>query len=122
MKSQYYSINGKEYHFKNLVIGQYRQLAELEFEVSEDIDNKELFKTLISKLSSSKIMAIVLAPVNFHISEKEIDKLENEIEFEFTPEQLEIMVNDFFAFCPLEKLLEDMMRVAKSGQRLRPLI
>lgn len=122
MKSQFYSIKKNEYTFKPLVIGQYRQLAEMNFEISDDMSNRDLFKVFITKLNSSRIMAIVLHPKSFHICEKDTEQLELDIESELTPSDLENMVNDFFVFCPLEKILEDMLKIAKTSRKLRPLI
>ena len=119
MKSQYYSINGKEYKFDKMVLGQYRQLMEIKVDVDmEDIN----IKNLISKIPCSRILAICLKPVKDSLMNKDIDKLEQEIDFTFTPTELEEIVSDFFVHCPVDAIIQDMIAIGKSNQLLKQVI
>jgi len=118
MKSQYFLINKKKYKFGKLVVGQYRQLVELDVEVPTETEDMKLISSLIKNVPVSRILAIALKPVEYSIMEKDIEQLEQEIEFNFTPNEIEEMVTDFFVVCPLEEIINDLVTTAKVSQQL----
>lgn len=117
MKSASYLINGNNYCFKPLVIGQIKQLIGVEVKDLPDNDD-DMFNYLLKEVSTSKILAVILHPKDFSIMEKDTETLESEIDFTLTPTEIETMVTDFFVQCPLEEIQGDIMKVAKINQKL----
>lgn len=117
MRSAYYLINGKNYSFKPLVLGQIKQLIGIEVKGLPG-DGEDMFKYLLQEVNTSKILAVILHPEDYGIMEKDIDELENEIDFTLTPTEIESMVTDFFVQCPLLEIQGDIMKIAEMNQKL----
>lgn len=101
-----YTIGGKEYEQKQLVLGQYRQLSKALKTVSIPVDAtmQELVTLVIGELPEA--LAIVLNPAGVALKDKDIPALTTEISFSIEAEQALQVITDFFACNRTPSLLQ----------------
>lgn len=100
-----YTIGGKKYVQKKLVLGQIRQLTNLldGIVIPENSDTTAWVLALGSKISEA--LAIVLTEENASLAEKDLAQNTKEIEFNIEPELVVEVVEDFFACNPIASIL-----------------
>ncbi len=115
-----YTINGKNYTQRPLVLGQVQQLITTlkMLYIPKDIDTAGIIVLLGNKLS--RAIAIVLIPENVNLKDKDIDALAEEIEFSISPEITLQVVDDFFVCNPIISLLEKLTGTINLIDKLLP--
>ncbi len=100
-----YTIGGKKYVQKKLVLGQIRQLTNLldGIAIPENSDTTAWVLALGSKISEA--LAIVLTEENASLADKDLAQNTKEIEFNIEPELVVEVVEDFFGCNPIASIL-----------------
>ncbi len=108
MEEKKYTIGGKTYIQKPLVLGQWRQLNEVVQTVllPEELDIKSLIVAFGSRLFTA--LAIIVTEEGKSPRDKNIAALADEIEFGVTPEEALEIIADFFALNPMLSLLNSI--------------
>ncbi|WP_298434585.1 hypothetical protein [Geobacter sp.] len=103
-----YEIDGKVYLQRPLVLGQIRQLMPIleGVAIHPQSDAMQLIGALGDKMP--KALAVVLTPEGTSVRDKDLQALAEEIEFGISPEQVFVVVEDFFDCNPIASLLEKL--------------
>jgi hypothetical protein len=103
-----YTFDGKIWLQQTLKIGQYRQIISLleGIEVPDNLDAGSLLLALKDKIHLA--LAIILNPEGISLKDKNIDELALELEFTLYPEDLFMVLNDFFDCNDLTSLLKNL--------------
>lgn len=101
-----YTIGNKTYIQKPLVFGQLKQLISLlqGLKIPDALDIFQLIDILDNKIH--KAVAIVLTEEGTSLRDKDIEKVEKEIEYEIDINTIAKVIEDFFELTPISSLLE----------------
>lgn len=117
MNEKRYTVNGKVYIQRPLVLGQLKQL----FTVMEDLRIPSVLDAtaVIAAISGqgpavSRFLAVVLIPDGIDVAQKDLEAMAGDLnEFTVPLDLLLSVIEDFFGCNPLPSLLEHMRRVAE---------
>ena len=102
-----YTIGGKKYIQRKLVLGQVQQLLRLLDGVEiKSPDTLGIIAALGDKIH--KALAIVLIPEGVNVKDKNIDEIAEELAFSIEPEQAMKVVEDFFVCTPIISLFQGL--------------
>lgn len=103
-----YTFDGKIWLQQPLRIGQYRQIIGLleGMEIPDSLDAGSLLIALKDKVHTA--LAIILTPEGIALKDKNIEELASELEFTLYPEDLFMVLNDFFDCNDLTSLLKNL--------------
>lgn len=111
-----YTIGGKIYTQKALVLGQLMQLSRLlsgvAFTASPNVN--DIIISLGNRLPLA--LAIVLIPDGVQVKDKDISAIAESIEYVIDPETALKVVNDFFDCNPVNSLLEQLIGMSERIQ------
>ena len=109
-----YTFDEKKYFMSSMKIGQYRQIIGLleGIEIPDTLDAGSLLIALKDKIHTA--LAIVLTPEGVNLKDKDIDELASELEFTLYPDDLFMVLNDFFDCNDLTSLLKNLNQTIES--------
>lgn len=109
-----YTINGKAYFQRALVLGQWRQLMDLlkGLSIPEDIDAVGMAYLFGDKLPLA--LAIVLNPEGVSLKEKDIPAIADDLEYSVYPEMAFQVIGDFFDCNPMRSILTRLNELMES--------
>jgi hypothetical protein len=121
-----YTFENKNYSMSELRIGQYRQIIGLleGMEIPDTLNAGSLLIALKDKIHLA--LAIILNPEGVNLKDKDIDELASELEFTLYPEDLFMVLNDFFDCNDLTSLLKNLNQtienITKKATQKEPLL